>query len=59
MVKFLLDNSTDCTIESPDDWILLQLAAFNKHSGVENLLVIHRVPEPEDFYGLEQMFGVK
>jgi ankyrin repeat protein len=55
-VKILLENSAECSIESKNGWTVLQLAAFNRHDGVEQLLVIHGAPEPEDFYGLEQMF---
>ncbi|CAG8976236.1 hypothetical protein HYALB_00012003 [Hymenoscyphus albidus] len=56
VVKLLLLNNSDCAIESDDGWAVMELAAFNTHNSVEQLLVTCGIPEPEDLYGLQSMF---
>ena len=56
VVRLLLDNGADISIENRSGWTSLQLAALNSHCVVEQLLVIRGAPEPEDFYGLQQLF---
>jgi ankyrin repeat protein len=56
VVTLLLDNGADISIENRDGWTCLQLAALNSHYVVEQLLVMRGVPEPKDFYGLQQLF---
>jgi ankyrin repeat protein len=56
VVRLLLDNSADTSIENRSGWTALQLAALNSHDGVEQLFVIRGAPEPEDFYGLQKLF---
>lgn len=59
VVKLLLKKGAEVGIENRGGWIALQLAALNRHEGVEQLLVIHGSSEPEDFYGLQQLFLVQ
>jgi ankyrin repeat protein len=56
VVRLLLDNDADISIENRSGWTALQLAALKSHGGVEQLLVIRGAPEPEDFYGLQKLF---
>ena len=56
VVRLLLDNGADINIENRSGWTSLQLAALNSHYVLEQLLVINGAPEPEDFYGLQQLF---
>jgi ankyrin repeat protein len=56
VVRLLLDNGADISIENRSGWTSLQLAALTSHCVVEQLLVIRGAPEPEDFYGLQQLF---
>jgi ankyrin repeat protein len=58
VVKLLLDTGSEVEIESRGGWTALQLAALNGHEGIEQLLVIYGSSEPEDFYGLQQLFLV-
>jgi ankyrin repeat protein len=55
-VKLLLEKGADISIENRGGWIAIQIAALNRHKGVEQLLVIHRASNPEDFYGLQKLF---
>ena len=59
VVKLLLKKGSEVEIESRSGWTPLQLAALNGHEGVEQLLVIHGSSEPEDFYGLQQLFMIQ
>jgi ankyrin repeat protein len=59
VVRLLLDNSADISIENRSGWTSLHLAALNSHYDVEQLLVIRGAPEPEDFYGLQQLFSAE
>jgi ankyrin repeat protein len=52
VVKLLPKKGTDVKIECRGGSIPLQVAALSRHEGVEQLLVIHRSSEPEDFCGL-------
>ena len=56
VVRLLLDNGADISIENRSGWTSLQLAALNSHYVIEQLLVIRGASEPEDFYGLQQLF---
>jgi ankyrin repeat protein len=56
VVQLLLDNGADTSIENRSGWTALQLAALNGHVSVEQLLVIRGALEPEDFYGLQELF---
>jgi ankyrin repeat protein len=59
VVKLLLNKGAEVGIENKGGWTALQLAAINRHEGVEQLLVVHGSSEPEDFYGLQQLFLVE
>jgi ankyrin repeat protein len=52
----LLEHGADTSIENRSRWTALQLAALNRHEGVQQLLVTHGASEPEDFYGLQKLF---
>ncbi|PMD49792.1 uncharacterized protein K444DRAFT_548252, partial [Hyaloscypha bicolor E] len=56
MVKLLLDNGADISIENRSGWTALQLAALNTYESIEQLLVIHGAPEPDDFIGFRSCF---
>jgi ankyrin repeat protein len=59
VVKLLLNKGAEVGIENRGGWTALQLAALNRHEGLEQLLVIHGSSEPGDFYGLQQLFLIK
>ncbi|RFU31833.1 hypothetical protein B7463_g4512, partial [Scytalidium lignicola] len=59
VVKLLLEKGVEAGIENRSGWTALQLAAFNKHEGVEQLFVVHRPSELEDFYGLQHLFLIE
>src|SRR3954451_24228557 len=56
-VTLLLDRWADMSIENKSGWTALQLAALRGYEDVERLLVKHKSPDPEDFYGLEKLFS--
>ena len=56
VVKLLLNNNTNISVENKSGWTALQLAALNSHDNIEQLLVIRGAAEPEDFYGLQKLF---
>jgi ankyrin repeat protein len=55
-VKLLLKKGAEVRMENRSGWTALQLAVLNRHEGIEQLLVMHGSSEPEDFYGLQQLF---
>jgi ankyrin repeat protein len=56
VVKLLLMKGVEMRIENRGGWTALQLAALNRHEGVELLLETYGLLQPEDFYGLQQLF---
>ena len=56
VVTLLLEKGADMSIENKSGWTALQLAVLSGYKEVERLLVIHRAPDPKDFYGLEKLF---
>ena len=56
-MKLLLNKGAEVGVESRGGWTALQLAALNGHERVEQLLIIHGLPEPDDFFGLQTLFS--
>jgi ankyrin repeat protein len=59
IIKLLLKMGAEVGMENRGGWTALQLAVLNGHKGVEQLLVKRGSSEPEDFYGLQQLFLVE
>jgi len=57
VIKLLLDRGADVSLENRNGWSAFQLAALNGHEKVETLFMLRKVPEPEDFYGLQKLFS--
>ncbi|KAH8588560.1 ankyrin repeat-containing domain protein [Bisporella sp. PMI_857] len=55
-VTLLLENGALTSIENRCGCSSLQLAVFNKHRGVEQILAMHDAYESADFYGIKMMF---
>ncbi|KAH6972640.1 ankyrin repeat-containing domain protein, partial [Ilyonectria destructans] len=57
VAKMLLDTGkADIAAEDACGLTALQLAAFNRHTGMEELLIARRAPIVPDFYGLQTLF---
>ena len=56
VVRLMLDNGVDISIENRSGRTALQLAALNSHHGIEQLLVIRGAPEPEGFLDFKNCF---
>ena len=59
VVRLLLKTGSDVQIENRGGWTPFQLAVLNGHDEVERLLALHGPSEPDDFYGLQQLFLVQ
>ncbi|RDW73350.1 hypothetical protein BP6252_07257 [Coleophoma cylindrospora] len=59
IVKMLLDKGADITSENGSGWTALHRMAIGGNRNMELLLVDHGALEPEDFFGLQQLFSSK
>jgi ankyrin repeat protein len=57
VVKLLLEYGADTCIANRSGCIALQLALLHRYDKVEQILVMHKAFEPEDFYGFQALFS--